>query len=309
MVVYHDINHFTKLTLGLTTIGIFDGVHVGHQKILASLVNEAHTIGGESEVLTFWPHPRLVLSNDTTLKLINSIEEKIALIAAIGVDHLIIIPFTKAFASLSAEEFSKVYLADKIGTKKLFIGYDHRFGRNKEGGFDYLREHAHLYGFEVNEIPRQDIDNLAVSSTRIREAIERGDLEEVNELLGRIYSLEGEVVKGRQMGRQLGYPTANIAIAFEHKILPHFGVYAVKIDIHAKVYHGMLNIGIKPSFENLDPTIEVHIFDFEEDIYGQHLKISFVKRIRDEQKFDSIEALKNQLQIDKETCLQIFELV
>jgi riboflavin kinase/FMN adenylyltransferase len=309
MVVYNDIDSFTKLPNGVTTIGIFDGVHIGHQKILKSLVEEAKKVGGESVVVTFWPHPRLVLANDTSLKLINSIAEKINLIAELGVDHLIVIPFTREFADLSAEKFSKEYLADKIGTKILFVGYDHRFGKNKEGSFDYLKDHAHLYGFEVKEIPSQDIDNLSVSSTRIREAIETGDLDIANELLGRVYSLEGIVVKGRQMGRQLGFPTANIAIALENKILPFFGVYAVRVELHKKAYYGMLNIGIKPSFENLGPTIEVHIFDFQEDIYGEAIKISFVKRIRDEQKFASIEDLKQQLVQDKMDCFHVFELV
>lgn len=309
MVVYNDIDSFTKLPNGVTTIGIFDGVHIGHQKILKSLVEEAKKVGGESVVVTFWPHPRLVLANDTSLKLINSIAEKINLIAELGVDHLIVIPFTREFADLSAEKFSKEYLADKIGTKILFVGYDHRFGKNKEGSFDYLKDHAHLYGFEVKEIPSQDIDNLSVSSTRIREAFETGDLDIANELLGRVYSLEGIVVKGRQMGRQLGFPTANIAIALENKILPFFGVYAVRVELHKKAYYGMLNIGIKPSFENLGPTIEVHIFDFQEDIYGEAIKISFVKRIRDEQKFASIEDLKQQLVQDKMDCFHVFELV
>jgi len=309
MVVYNDIDSFTKLPYGVTTIGIFDGVHIGHQKILKSLVEEAKKVGGESVVVTFWPHPRLVLANDTSLKLINSIEEKINLIAELGVDHLIVIPFTREFSDLSAEKFSKEYLADKIGTKILFVGYDHRFGKNKEGSFDYLKDHAHLYGFEVKEIPSQDIDNLSVSSTRIREAIESGDLDTANELLDRVYSLAGIVVKGRQMGRQLGFPTANIAIALENKILPFLGVYAVRVELHKKAYYGMLNIGIKPTFENLGPTIEVHIFDFQEDIYGESIKISFVKRIRDEQKFASIEDLKQQLVQDKMDCLHVFELV
>ena len=309
MIVYHDIDSFKALKLGVTTIGIFDGVHIGHKKILKSIVDKAKEIGAESVVVTFWPHPRLVLANDTSLKLLNTIEEKIKLIETSGVNHLIIIPFTKEFSAMSADNFSKHYLAEKIGTKQLYIGYDHRFGRNKEGGFDYLKANAHLYGFEVQEISRQDIDNLAVSSTRIREAIEVGDVTLANELLGHSYSLEGKVVQGRQLGRQLGFPTANISIVSENKILPKFGVYAVKLEFENNQYWGMLNIGIKPTFGDLAPTIEVNIFDFQEDIYNKELCVHFVQRIRDEQKFASIEHLKEQLKHDKEACLRIFELV
>ena len=307
MIVYNNIESFSTLSIGVTTIGIFDGVHIGHKKILKSIVDKAVEIGGESVVVTFWPHPRIVLVNDTSLKLLNTIEEKIKLIEASGVNHLIIIPFTKEFSAMSAHEFSKEYLSEKIGTKQLFIGYDHRFGRNKEGGFDYLKANSFLYGFEVQEILRQDIDNLAVSSTRIRESIESGDVELANELLGHSYSLEGKVVKGRQLGRQLGFPTANISIVSENKILPKYGVYAVQLEFEAKHYFGMLNIGIKPTFGDLAPTIEVNIFDFQEDIYNKELCVLFVKRIRAEQKFASIDDLKEQLKLDKEACLKIFK--
>jgi riboflavin kinase/FMN adenylyltransferase len=309
MQVYNNIDAFHTLELGVTTIGIFDGVHIGHKKILQSLVEETKLVGGESVVVTFWPHPRIVLNNDFSIKLINTIEEKIKLISEIGVDHLIILPFTKAFSELSAEEFSKEYLSKKIGTKRLFIGYDHKFGRNKEGGFEYLKANAHQYGFEVQEIPRQDIESLAVSSTRIREAIEEGNVEHANELLGHFYELQGEVILGRQVGRQIGYPTANISFTSENKILPKFGVYAVKIEVNTLHYFGMLNIGIKPTFGDLAPTIEVHIFDFQENIYGNEVCVSFVKRIRDEQKFASVDELITQLGKDKESCIKIFELV
>ena len=309
MTIHHDIVAFKKLTNGIATIGIFDGVHIGHKKILQSIVNESIKCNGESVVITFWPHPRIVLANDRSLKLLNTIDEKIALIKDAGIDHLIIIPFTNEFAETSAESFSKNILADKIGTKLLFIGYDHRFGRNKEGSFEYLKENAHRYGFEVREISRQDVDNLAVSSTRIRESIEVGQIEVANELLGHSYEIHGTVIKGRQLGRTIGFPTANIELDEINKMLPKIGVYAVKISIDDSCYFGMLNIGVKPTFNDNNLSIEVNIFDFDKDIYHKKIGISFEKRIRNEQKFASVEELKQQLIYDKETCLRIFQLV
>ncbi len=300
MKVYQDLEQFGKLPYAVVTSGTFDGVHVGHQKILARLEEVRRTSAGESVVLTFWPHPRQVVANDgNPPKLLTTIEEKAALLARHGVEHLIIIPFTKEFSQLSSDEFVRRVLVEKIGTKKLVIGYDHRFGRNREGSFEYLVQHAASYGFQVEEISPQDIEHVTVSSTRVRNALLEGNVHVANEYLGRPYSLSGTVVRGNQLGRTIGYPTANIRVNDEFKLVPADGVYAVRVGWREQTYGGMLNIGLRPTVNGTLRTVEVHLFDFDTDIYDEVLTLHFVEKLRAEQKFAGLEALKAQLRQDE----------
>jgi riboflavin kinase / FMN adenylyltransferase len=306
MKVHHGIAPFQRLPFAVVTSGTFDGVHIGHQKILSRLKEASQQYGGESVVITFWPHPRMVVSSDSQdLKLLSTIDEKIEMLDQLRVDHLLIIPFTKEFSQLTSEEFITQVLVDKIGTRRLVIGHDHRFGRNREGGFDYLQANASRYGFEVEEIPRQDIEEVAVSSTRIRNALLEGNLPTANEYLGRPYSFKATVVKGRQLGRTIGFPTANLHIPEGYKLIPADGVYAVRVRVFGQVHPGMMNIGVRPTVDGLNRTIEVHILDFDQDLYDQELTIQFIGKIRPEQKFDGLEALKKQLAQDKLTALRI----
>ena len=300
MKVYHGLESFVKRNNAVVTTGTFDGVHIGHRTILKRLLEITRKNKGESVLLTFYPHPRMVLNPDSDLQLINSIEEKTILLKKAGIDHLIIHPFTKDFSRTTSLEFVRDILVNQIGTKKLVIGYDHHFGRNREGSFEHLKEFGPLYGFEVEEIPAQDIDDVNVSSTKIRNALLAGDILTANHYLGHRFSLSGKVVKGIQLGRTLGFPTANIAVSSKYKIIPADGVYAVKVTINKIPYDGMLNIGIRPSIEgSTNKTIEVHILDFKKDIYGDELELNFIQRIRDEKKFNSKEDLINELKKDR----------
>lgn len=308
MKIYHGIEDFKKLSCAVVTSGTFDGVHVGHQKILARLKEVARKNGGETVLITFWPHPRLVLyPEQKDLKLLNTFEEKAELLRAEGIDHLLRIPFTKEFSRLSSEDFIRRILVETIGTKKLVIGYDHRFGKNREGSFEHLKENASVYGFDVEEISRQDIDNIAVSSTKIREALRHGEVNAAEGLLGRPYSISGRVVKGDKLGRIIGYPTANIEVDSNYKLIPADGSYAVTILEEGRKHHGMLNIGYRPTVSGKQKTIEVHIFDFDRDIYGETLTINFINRIRPEMKFSDVEALKQQLHKDEATARQLLD--
>lgn len=287
----------------MVTTGTFDGVHLGHRKILKQLNQVAEKIGGESVLLTFFPHPRMVLQPDLELKLLNSQEEKIERLKSTGLDHLIIHPFSLEFSRTSSLDFVRNILVNQIGAKKLVIGYDHHFGRNREGSFAHLKEYGPVYGFEVEEIAAQDVDEVTVSSTKIREAIQNGEVERANEYLMYAFPLSGTVVKGEQIGRTLGYPTANIRVQDNYKVIPAKGVYAVQVnfpdrDQKAPV-NGMCNIGIRPTFGGKFPSIEVHLFDFSEDLYGRQVEILFLKGLRSEMKFDGPEALKKQLAQDE----------
>lgn len=287
----------------MVTTGTFDGVHLGHRKILKQLNQVAEKIGGESVLLTFFPHPRMVLQPDLELKLLNSQEEKIERLKSTGLDHLIIHPFSLEFSRTSSLDFVRNILVNQIGAIKLVIGYDHHFGRNREGSFAHLKEYGPVYGFEVEEIAAQDVDEVTVSSTKIREAIQNGEVERANEYLMYAFPLSGTVVKGEQIGRTLGYPTANIRVQDNYKIIPAKGVYAVQVnfpdrDQKAPV-KGMCNIGIRPTFGGKFPSIEVHLFDFNKDLYGRQVEILFLKGLRSEMKFDGPEALKKQLAQDE----------
>lgn len=300
MKIYHGVEDFTKLDFAVVTSGTFDGVHVGHQKIFSRLREIATRHNGESVVITFWPHPRLVLHpEDNSLKVLNTFEEKAELLKEQGIHHLIRIPFTKEFSQLTSEQFIKKILVETIGTKKLVIGYDHHFGKNREGSFEQLKLNGPKYGFEVEEIPRQDVDHVGVSSTKIRKALDEGDIETATHFLGKPYSLTGRVVSGDKLGRLIGYPTANLEIEVKHKLVPMDGIYAVTILHEHKKYGGMLYIGNRPTINGTKQNIEVNIFDFGKDIYGESLTVNFHKLIRGDKKLSDLEALKEQISLDK----------
>ncbi|MBP6091246.1 MAG: bifunctional riboflavin kinase/FAD synthetase [Crocinitomicaceae bacterium] len=301
MNIYYNFSSISAIKNPVLTIGTFDGVHIGHKKIIDQLNEEASKIGGESVLFTFFPHPRMVIFPESHgLKLIQTQEEKLEKLKEMGLQNVIVFPFTFEFSRLTALEFVRDMLVNQLHVKKLVIGYDHQFGKNREGSIHFLRDVAETYEFEVIEIPAQDIDAVHVSSTKIREALFSGDIEKANDYLGAPFQLSGTVVKGKQLGRTIGFPTANIQLANDLKLIPQNGVYAVKVFYQNKCLKGMMNIGVRPTIEGKnDPTIEVHIFDFDQTIYGESLRIELFKKTRDEQKFNGIEALKNQLKLDE----------
>ncbi|MGJ5642830.1 bifunctional riboflavin kinase/FAD synthetase [Formosa sp. S-31] len=288
----------------VVTIGTFDGVHLGHQKILKRLVNTAKDTNLKSVVLTFFPHPRMVLQNDANIKLINTISERSTILEQSGVDYLCVQEFTKEFSRLSAEEFVKSLLVDQLHAKKVIIGYDHHFGRNRSANIDDLRQFGLEFGFEVEEISAEDVNEVAVSSTKIRKALDAGDIEKANTYLGYAYCLNGTVISGKKLGKQLEYPTANLHIEESYKLIPKQGVYIVKSEIEDKTVYGMMNIGTNPTISDSSKQhIEIHFFDFNDNLYNAALKIEILHRLRDEKKFDSVEALKHQLQLDEKQSL------
>ena len=306
MIIHRGLDDIQPITNAVVTSGTFDGVHRGHQTILSRLTEVAKTTGGASVLITYWPHPRTVVSNDSLdLKLLTTLDEKIELLEQADVDHLVVIPFTRSFSQLTSEEYIRQILIDKIGTKKLVIGYDHRFGRDREGGFEYIQAHQSEYGFEVEEIPRQDIDAVGVSSSKIRTALNEGNIHTANQFLGRSYSLTGTIVKGRQLGRTIGFPTANMQVDDPVKLIPANGVYAVDVLYVGETLGGMLNIGYRPTVAGTNQTIETYIFDFDKDIYGEHLTLKFREFLRPEQKFDGLPALVAQLKRDEESARDV----
>lgn len=303
MKVYRGIDEFENIENAVVTTGTFDGVHVGHRKILNRLGQVAENVNGESVLLTFYPHPRSVLQPESQIKMLNTLDEKIDLLENAGIDNLIIHPFTKEFSRTSSVEFVRDILVNKIGTKKLVIGYDHHFGRNREGSFEHLKEFGPVYGFDVEEISALDIDEVNVSSTKIRKALEEGDVQTANTFLSYSYPLSGKVIEGEKLGRSIGYPTANIDIEESIKLIPANGVYAVKVKVGGEQFNGMLNIGVRPTVsQSREKSVEVNIFDFDRDIYDEEITVEFIQRIRDEKKFDSSEELAGQLKQDKEAC-------
>ena len=306
MHVIRDPAQFPFLGNAVVTSGTFDGVHIGHQRILARLREVAQASGAPTVVITYWPHPRLVLGPPPShpelleLQLINTLEERIARLAALGVDYLLIVPFTRAFAQWTSEEYIQLLLLKTLGTRQLVIGYDHRFGKNREGGFDYLCQHADRYGLTVEEIPREDVDAVGVSSTRIRQALRQGDVATANRYLGYHYPLTGRVEHGQKLGRTIGYPTANLHVEEPLKLVPARGIYAVWAITAAGTRHpGMLSIGIRPTVgHDLAQTIEVNLLDFSGDLYEQLLTLEFVAWLRAEEKYDGLDALKAQLALD-----------
>ena len=308
MRIYEGISNFRRLDYAVVTSGTYDGVHKGHQKILQRMIEVAKNEGGETVLISFWPHPRIVLNNDPGfLKLINTMDEKQELLRNIGINHLILIPFTLEFAQTSSTDFIKNILVDAIGTKKLIIGYNHRFGKNREGSFDNLVKDSSKYGFEVEEIPKHEIDDLGISSTIIRKSLIKGDIPTANRYLGHPFLINGLVIHGDKLGKTIGFPTANLQIEEAYKIIPGDGVYAVNVNVRGSEFKGMLNIGKRPTVDGLNRKIEVHILDFKKDIYQEKISIKFVKKVRDEKKFESLDHLKTQLEIDRGTITEILK--
>jgi riboflavin kinase/FMN adenylyltransferase len=305
--IFHSINEFHSDKKTILTLGTFDGVHIGHAAILKKLTQNTADGKFESAVLTFFPHPRMVLQGKSDLKLLNTINEKIDLLEKIGIENLIIHPFDANFSQLSAEEFVKTVLVDQLHIQKIIIGYDHRFGKNRTANIDDLTAFGLKYGFEVEQISAQEINDISISSTKIRTALEDGEINLANEYLGYSYFLSGTVVKGKQLGRTIGFPTANIELEEEYKLVPKNGVYIVVAEIDGKSVYGMMNIGFNPTVQGEKRTIEVHFFDFDLDIYNRHIRVAILQRIRSEEKFESVEFLKIQLGKDKDFSIQYIQ--
>ncbi len=305
MITYNSIQNFNQNNPTAVTIGTFDGVHIGHKKIIDRIVATAKGNGLESVLLTFYPHPRMVLQQDDSLKLLNTIEEKKEILAQTGLDHLIIHPFTKEFSRLTALDFIRDILVTQLNTKKIIIGYDHRFGRNRTATVKDLIEYGAVYNFEVEQISAQEINDVSVSSTKIRNALIEGDIRTANLYLGYPYMLTGTVTKGKGLGRQIQFPTANLTIDSKYKLIPKKGAYVVKSTLNNKTIYGMMNIGVNPTVSGKHQTIEINFFDFKQDLYNKPLRVYMLDRLRDEQKFESIDALKKQLEADRQQALEI----
>ena len=311
MKIHRDLNGFYAHNPVLT-VGTFDGVHLGHRKIIARLHDLAKAINGESVIFTFDPHPRkIVAPAETNLRLLTTLDEKIELFEQSGIDHLIVYPFTPEFAQLTYEQFVEQILVGQIHTKSLVVGYDHKFGRGRQGDFEFLKECADRHEFQIEKLDVLLVNESNVSSTKIREAIQIGDFTTANAFLGYSFVLHGTVVEGQKLGRQIQFPTANIEASDPDKIIPGYGVYAVQAKVQNKTYHGMLNIGSRPTVNrNADHrSIEVHLFDFDSDIYGEHLELIFFRKLREEQKFESLDALKEQLAKDKANTISFFQAI
>ncbi len=304
---YNNFSDFVKVPNAIVTIGTFDGVHLGHQAILKDMVKTAKDIGGETVVITFYPHPRQVLNiNAANLRFITTQEEKLQLLEKSGVDNVVVVNFTKEFSRVSSEDFIRDYIIEHINPVKLVIGYDHHFGNNRMGDFNLLSEMQNKYNFQVQRIEAHDVENIAVSSTKIRHSLQQGDIERANALLGYQFSYIGKVVSGNKIGREIGYRTANIEVEREFRLIETSGVYATYVDYEGKEYKSMTYIGKKPTVNNDEvENIEVHLFDFDGDLYDKEIKVRFVKRVRGEQKFESLDALKRQIQIDEKNIREI----
>lgn len=309
MKVIYDIEEFDPQKPVVLTQGTFDGVHFGHRRILRHVVSEAKKIDGVSVLLTFYPHPRLVLyPDDNELKLLTTIEEKVDLVSALGIDYLIIIPFTKELSRLRASDFVRDILVEQLHISKLIIGYDHRFGRNREGGLEEMALFSDTYNFDLEEIPPQDIDDSIVSSTKIRNSLLEGDVHLAKDYLGDLYTISGKVEEGLQRGTAIGYPTANVRVSSSYKLIPQNGVYAVWVYVDKIKYAGMLNIGYNPTFEDKKWSMEVHILNFNKNIYHHKILISFCSRIREEMKFENVTSLVNQLTKDERKVRSMLEV-
>lgn len=305
MKIYRSIEDYNEVKRSVVTIGTFDGIHLGHQKILSRLIKSSKNKDLNSVVLTFFPHPRIILNKYNEVKMIDTLDEKIIHLNEIGIDSLIIHPFDKNFSLLSANQFIKDFLVDKLKIKHIIIGYDHRFGKGREASVTDLKNYADDYDFTVEEIKAQEIEKITVSSTKIRNSINQGDIKTTEKYLGRSFNLTGKIVKGDGLGKKINYPTANIFIEETYKIIPKDGVYLVETIIKDKLFKGMMNIGHRPTIGTNVKSIEVHLFNFNEDIYGQVISIKMISKIRDEKKFSSIQALKEQLVKDENYCLKL----
>jgi riboflavin kinase/FMN adenylyltransferase len=302
--IFYSINDFVSSKKTILTLGTFDGVHIGHRKILEKLTQNTENGKYESLVLTFFPHPRMVLQGQSEVKLLSTIEEKTALLEKSGIENLVIHPFDESFSRLTASEFVKTVLVDQFHIQKIIIGHDHRFGRNRTANIDDLIAFGTQYDFEVEQISAQEIEDVSVSSTKIRKELKEGNMALANDYLGYDYFLTGTIIKGKQLGRTIGFPTANIRIREDYKLIPKNGVYVVKSIMNQKTVFGMMNIGFNPTVAGENLSLETHYFDFDADLYDQEIAVSILKYIRPEQKFESVELLKAQLEKDKNTSLE-----
>ncbi|RRJ92422.1 bifunctional riboflavin kinase/FAD synthetase [Paenimyroides tangerinum] len=307
MKVFNSIFDFKSDKKTVVTLGTFDGVHFGHKSILNKLIESTINSDEESLVLTFFSHPRMILEQDSDIKLLNTIEEKAQLLKELGIHNLVIQKFDNSFSQLLPEDFVKQVLVDIFNVKKIIIGYDHRFGKNRAADINDLIAFGKKYNFEVEQISAEEIDNVSISSTKIRTALQSGNIKLANEYLGYPYFINGKVVKGKQLGRTIGYPTANIVVSDKYKLIPAIGVYAAYAIINDVKYYGMLNIGTNPTIGDNPLTIEMNIFDFDEDIYDQEIEIGFIDKIRNQQKFNSLDELKLALSKDKEFALNVIK--
>jgi riboflavin kinase/FMN adenylyltransferase len=301
--LFHSINDFQSTKKTILTLGTFDGVHIGHKKILEKITQNTQDGKYESLVLTFFPHPRMVLQEKSEIKLLNTIAEKTKLLENTGIENLVIHPFNESFSRLTAEEFVSSILVNQFHIQKIIIGHDHRFGRNRTADINDLIAFGEQYGFEVEQISAQEIKDVSVSSTKIRNALTEGDMNLTNEYLGYEYFLTGTVARGKQLGRTIGFPTANLKIEEEYKLIPKNGVYIVKSTINKKLIYGMMNIGFNPTVGGQTQSIEIHFLNFDEDIYDLEITVSLLQYVREEQKFDSVTLLKEQLENDKKITL------
>ena len=309
MTSFNNIDEFNSTDYTILTIGTFDGVHLGHQKVLERLTKEAKNNNLKSTVLTFFPHPRTVLNPNKPLKLINSVNERTDLLSKSKIDNLIIHPFDKSFSELDPEKYVLEILVKKLKAKIILIGYDHKFGKNRTADINDLKMYGEKYGFKVIEIKAEEISNIAISSTKIRKAISEGDISTAKEYLGYDVSLSGKIVHGKSIGRTIGFPTANVEVSEGYKLLPKNGVYLIESIINKKQVFGMMNIGVKPTLIESSKTIEINFFDFEGNLYDRNIRVDIKQFIRDEIKFDSLELLKSQIQKDKINCNSIIDII
>ncbi len=307
MKIIENLDSYSSTQKTFVTIGTFDGVHKGHQKVLKKLVASAKKNNAKSVLLTFFPHPRMVLQEDVNIKLINTLEERIELLKKTTIDVLVVQPFTKEFAKQSALDFVRNLLVNKLNISKLVIGYDHHFGKNREGNFEQLEKFGHTYGFKVKRISVKDIDNIGVSSTKIRKAILKGDISKANRYLGHNFTLTGTVIKGKNLGEKIGFPTANLQVNEAYKLIPKTGAYIVKSNINNSSVYGMMNIGFRPTVSGKNQTIEIHFFNFNKSLYDEKITVELLEFLREEQKFESVNSLKKQLIADKAKSLKYID--
>jgi len=310
MRIFEGLEHISQIPNAVVTQGTFDGVHVGHTGILNHLISEAKRLKGESVLITLYPHPRLIIHpEDNNLKLLTTLEEKTQLLAALGMDNLIVLPFNEEISNLSPLEYVRDLIVKHINPIKMIVGYDHRFGKNREGSITDLEKFGETFGFQVEQIDAKTVKEITVSSTKIRDALAKGNIALANQYLGYAYVFSGNIVRGMQLGRKMGYKTANIQIGDTLKRAPGNGIYAANAYLKGKAHKGMLSIGTNPTIANKGNSIEIHLFDFNQDIYDQKISIELVRKIRDEQKFDGLDALKAQLSLDEQVCRDILDHV
>jgi len=309
MITYFGFDNFDTSIISVATVGTFDGVHLGHQKLIQQLKEKAKSVGGKSLIITFWPHPRFVVQTDgNPLQLLNTLEEKLALLEKQSIDYVLVIPFDKQLADTDYHTFVKDILVDKIGIKHLLVGYDHQFGRDRKGDFTTLKELSNLYNFEVDKIDAEQVNQINISSTKIRTSLQEGEIDKANQFLGYKYSFTGEVVEGKKLGRTIGFPTANIKVSEDFKLLPADGVYAVMVEIEGQSSYGMMNIGAQPTFNIQHKALEVNILNFNEDIYSKKITVILFHKLRNVTKFENVNALIYQLQVDRDSTKKYFRV-